>query len=358
MPVDMFSDTGTTQWTTLGNGIRGEVTTVAYAGGKQEVLVASGSMTLPDDTVATNVLKYTFSNSTWSAIGSGGDLPGPVTALEVNSGNENSIFAAGKTSDGASTFLSFWNGRSWKNQASTLQGSSSVSQLIMVPVQNQHSSNGVIEPDRVLMISGSLADSGFGVASSALFDGQNLMPFITALSATGAPASIASLFHSFTTFSFNRRRFLATGIVILISIAIAAGVVFFLALIGILWTLFAKRDNKVNATETDEDDDDSTRMRPSSLLEHINAATRTTILSVPQTSHEEKDVGRVPVLHRAESLERDSGTRGGTSEFVTARGALSDGGENGRPSLGRYSFERPEDPSIILNSRPASRGGR
>jgi hypothetical protein len=89
-------DTGTAQWTTLGNGILGEVTTVAYAGSKQEVLVASGSMTLPDNTAATNVLKYTFSNSTWSAIGSGGDLPGPVTALEVNSGNENSIFAAGK----------------------------------------------------------------------------------------------------------------------------------------------------------------------------------------------------------------------------------------------------------------------
>jgi hypothetical protein len=70
---------------------------------------------------------------------------------------------------------------------------------------------------------------------------------------------------------------LATGIVILISIAIAAGVVFFLALIGILWTLFSRRDDKIKY-EGAEEDDDSTQHRPSSLLEHINAATRSTIL--------------------------------------------------------------------------------
>lgn len=67
--------------------------------------------------------------------------------------------------------------------------------------------------------------------------------------------------------------------VILISIAIAAGVVFLLALIGILWTLFSRKDDHLNKYEAAEDeDDDSAHHRPSSLLEHINAATRTTIL--------------------------------------------------------------------------------
>ena len=73
--------------------------------------------------------------------------------------------------------------------------------------------------------------------------------------------------------------FLATGVVILISIAIGAGVVFLLALVGILWTLFSRKDDKLNKLDgTDNEDDDSTNHRPSSLLEHINAATRTTIL--------------------------------------------------------------------------------
>jgi len=72
--------------------------------------------------------------------------------------------------------------------------------------------------------------------------------------------------------------FLATGVVVLISIAIAAGIVFFLALVGILWTLFSRHDDKVRYDMTEENDDDSAHHRPSSLLEHINAATRTTIL--------------------------------------------------------------------------------
>lgn len=91
--------------------------------------------------------------------------------------------------------------------------------------------------------------------------------------------------------------FLATGVVILISIAIAAGVVFLLALIGILWTLFSRRDDKIKYDVTEDDDDDSTHHRPSSLLEHINAATRTTILGASSFSNynaekEEEKTGR------------------------------------------------------------------
>lgn len=78
---------------------------------------------------------------------------------------------------------------------------------------------------------------------------------------------------------------MATGIVILISIAISAGVVFLLALIGILWTLFSRRDDKVKYEPSEEEDDDSTQLRPSSLLEHINAATRTTILGTSPFSN-------------------------------------------------------------------------
>ena len=33
---------------------------------------------------------------TWTALGTPGQLPGPVTAVEVNGGNASSIFAAGR----------------------------------------------------------------------------------------------------------------------------------------------------------------------------------------------------------------------------------------------------------------------
>ena len=122
-------DTQAKQWFALGNGILGEVASVVYAGvsvallfwmmsmmtytGYQtnnEILIAAGAMSLPD--TPSYVAKYSFSNATWVAVGSGSDIPGPVEAVEVNNGNSSSLFAAGKSSDGTS-FLTFWDGVKW-----------------------------------------------------------------------------------------------------------------------------------------------------------------------------------------------------------------------------------------------------
>ncbi|KAJ3001333.1 hypothetical protein NUW54_g6493 [Trametes sanguinea] len=268
-------DTTNKQWSALGNGIQGDVSAVVYTGNKE--LIAAGSIALADNTHA-NVASYSLSNSTWAAVGNGGDIPGPVTAVEVNDGNESSIFAAGRSSDGSAPFLYFWNGKTWQSIGQGLQSSTDVSQLVMVPLQNTHDGNNVIESDRVLMVSGSISDSSFGNASSVLFDGQSFTPYIVSTSESGSPGAVSALFHSLASFSFTQRHFLATGVVILISIAIAAGIVFLLALIEILWTLFARRDDKVNTYDgADLDADDDSTHRPSSLLEHINAATRSTI---------------------------------------------------------------------------------
>ncbi|KAF9451250.1 hypothetical protein P691DRAFT_787446 [Macrolepiota fuliginosa MF-IS2] len=276
-------DTTSNQWNAPGAGISGQVATATYAGNNQEYLIVGGSLTVGGS--AASVAQFDLVNSTWTALGSSSSVPGPVTAIEVNGGNASSIFAAGRGSDGSNTFLTFWNGASWSILGTDLNASTAVSQLTMVPLQDTHAAQGVIESDRMLMISGSLADSSNGNASSVLFDGQTFIPYIVSTAASGQPGFIASLFHSFAKFSFVQRKFLATGVVILISIAIAAGVVFLLALIGILWTLFSRRDDKLKYDAAEEEDDDSTHHRPSSLLEHINAATRTTILGTSPFSN-------------------------------------------------------------------------
>ena len=137
--------------------------------------------------------------------------------------------------------------------------------------------------------------------------------------------------------------FLATGVVILISIAIAAGAVFLLALIGILWTLFSRRDDKFTKLDTTEDDDDSSlQHRPSSLLEHINAATRTTIL------------GTSPYSNYTPEKEEEKGNRDGLDQEVygadasnyvraetpsDAMGGTMAPEEASRPAHARYSFD-------------------
>ncbi|PCH43711.1 hypothetical protein WOLCODRAFT_153770 [Wolfiporia cocos MD-104 SS10] len=340
-------------WSALGNGIQGDVASVDYAGNNDDIIVAAGSIALADSMPA-NVAIFSIVNSTWAALGNGNDLPGPVTAVTVNDGNISSVFAAGRSTDNTTAFLYFWNGQTWSDVGSTLQPASDVSQLTMVPLQNTHTTNSIIQSDRVLMISGSLSDSSFGNASSALFDGESFIPYIVAATSSGSPGYIYGLIYSFSTFSFTQNHYLATGVVILISIAIAAGIVFLLALLGILWTLFSRRrDEKLNKfMPVDDEDDDSTR-RPSSLLEHINAATRTTIIGEPGPYYSQAEKEPETAGVAAASAEHDDPFGPDGSNYVRAETpseaiAGTMGEESGRPAFVRYAFEGTGEGEIPL----------
>ncbi|KZV86588.1 hypothetical protein EXIGLDRAFT_774480 [Exidia glandulosa HHB12029] len=332
------------QWHTLGNGIKGEVSSIVYAGDKRDTMLVGGSIVLSDGT-ASNVASYSVPNTTWTAVGGGQGIPGPVTALEVNNANVSSIFAAGKATDGSSAFLLHYDGSSWKPISTSFSADSTVAQLSMVPLSDTHPENDVIQQDRMLWIAGAMTSSSFGNASSVLFDGANYYPYLSTTSADGGPGFVSSLFHSFSTFNFNQRKFLATGIVILISIAIAAGIVFLLALIGILWTLFARRDDNSNLGYPVDDDDSSSVHRPSSLLAHINEATRKTILGVdddPFSGGEKAaaaaGVGAMAAHHHGseeDDYQDDDGYR--RAETPAVAGDFTD--DSNRPAHARYSFE-------------------
>jgi len=291
---------------------------------------------------------YTISNSTWQAVGLGADIPGPVEALEVNNGNSSKIFAAGRTSDGTS-FLSYWNGVKWSTLGSSFSSGTTVADLTMVPLTSTHSSNGIIEPDRVLMISGALSTTE-GNASSVLYDGQNLIPYIVSSRPSGTTGSVFSLFHSFPTFSFNQRKFLATGVVILISIAVAAGVVFLLSLIGILWALFSRKEDR-NKLDHSEEDDDSALHRPSSLLEHINAATRTTILGppTPYSAEREEEKTSSGSHNEPDPFGPDASNYMRSETPLDAMGGMM-AEEPSRPAHARYSFDGTGEGELALKA--------
>ncbi|THH30948.1 hypothetical protein EUX98_g3263 [Antrodiella citrinella] len=342
-------NTETKQWSALGNGIQGDVSTIGYAGSTLDTIIASGSIALADGNVS-NVAQYAIANGTWSAVGGPSLLPGPVTAMEVNDGNASSIFAAGRTFDGTSSFLSFWNGALWASVGPALTNTASeISQLVMVPLQNTHPSNGIVQSDRMLLISGSVTDPSFGNASSVLFDGSQFIPYIVSSSPSGSPGAVSSLIRSLSQFSFSQHHFLATGVVILISIAIAAGVVFLLALIGILWTLFSRRDDKLAKFDPAEaEDDDDSGHRPSSLLEHINAATRSTIMAGQSPfagMNSEKDADTTVAAGSRVGANSDPFGPDG-SNFARAEtpsdaivGGLANEEDMSRPAHARYSFD-------------------
>ena len=111
-----------------------------------------------------------------------------------------------------------------------------------------------------------------------------------------------------------------------------------LVLLGILWTLFARRGNDKVDYAVYDDDDESMHQRPSSLLEHINEATRTTILGAPagfdnSQKHEEELTSADPFAHEHDG---DDFQRAETPSV--AMGYVP-GEEQGRPAHARYSFD-------------------
>ncbi|CAE6438559.1 hypothetical protein ACGC1H_006973 [Rhizoctonia solani] len=330
------------QWSQLGSGIKGDVSSVAYAGSNAELLVVAGALTLDDGTPA-NVAQYSFDNSTWMSIGANG-VPGPVTALSVDNLNSSNIFAAGRASDGSAPFLIHWNGQQWSPISTDLSSATQVTQLAMVPVSDHHSSNSILEDDRVLFMSGSLASNSFGSVSTALFDGATVYPYISTVSTSGSAGFVSGLFYSISNFSFNAKKFLPRGVVILISIAIAAGIVFLLLLIGVLWAIFSRRDEQPQEEYVDQEgDDDSLHHRPSSLLEHINAATRNTIVGsiaggiFPGSEKSEKAVTPDPT----------DGTHAGEDEDGMGTGQMYND-PDGRVAHARYSFVPSGDGELPL----------
>ncbi|KAJ1304739.1 hypothetical protein OPQ81_005877 [Rhizoctonia solani] len=331
------------QWSQLGSGIKGDVSSVAYAGSNAELLIVAGALTLADGTAA-NVAQYSFDNFTWISVGGGNGIPGPVTALSVDNLNSSSIFAAGRTSDGSAPFLIHWNGQQWTTLTTNLSGTTEVTQLAMVPLSDPHAGNSVLEDNRVLFMSGSLASNSFGSVSTALFDGATVYPYVSTISTSGSAGFVSGLFYSISNFSFELRKFLPRGVVILISIAIAAGIVFLLLLIGVLWAIFARREDQPQEEYVDQEtDDDSLHHRPSSLLEHINAATRNTIIGSAAG-------GVFPGSEKAVTPDPTDGTHPGDDEDGMGTGqAYNDPDGEGRITRARYSFVPSGDGELPLD---------
>lgn len=129
---------------------------------------------------------------------------------------------------------------------------------------------------------------------------------------------------------------------------------FLLALIGILWTLLSRRDDKVARYENEDEDDDSIQHRPSSLLEHINAATRTTILGGQSPFHNfsaEKEEAAREGGGEGDPFEPDASNylRAATPSDAVI-GTMAAEEEGSRPAHARYSFDGSGEGELPLTA--------
>lgn len=293
------------------------------------MLVAAGSFVMPTGEIA-YAATYTFSDATWRPLN---NLPGPALAIAVDNKNASSIFAAGYSTSDSSPYLSQWNGNAWTAQNSSLLPGSIVSQLAFVPLQKEHSGTGLIERDRMLMMSGDLYLDSVGNATSALYDGSRSYPYLAGISSGGGLASASNLFWSESSFDFTIRRYLATGLVVLVAMAIATGLILLLILLFLLVGYCLRRKERKQPHQEMYNKDPADIDTASAV-----SSTHQNVLHTVQNAIEATLIGASPAaaIAAAKHRSRDS------AESRYAADESEEEEEGGRESTMRYDFDGPE----------------
>lgn len=126
-------------------------------------------------------------------------------------------------------------------------------------------------------------------------------------------------------------------------------------LVGVLWTLLAREGPVGTDPNVDEqDEDDQSLHRPSSLLAHINAATRTTIIGGATVGATVDSHGSDDYNTTQEHDHDGSGWRRSETPAVAAGGVSGEYGEEeeeiGRPAHARYSFDAGNEGELPLQT--------
>jgi uncharacterized protein YaiE (UPF0345 family) len=196
--------------------------------------------------------------------------------MSVDDLQVNSIFVAGRTTDGTRPFLVKWDGSRFNAIGDgELLPPSGISQLTFVPVNQARSGNDVMENNRLLVVSGALSMQSYGNVSCAFFDGSDWIPFLNAIDMSGQSGVVRGVTRSTEVLKFPNLHQLAVGLVILISIAIGLGIVFLLVLLGLIWALTRRRPKDKFSVPISASDDSIAHPenKPGSLLATLNAAT-------------------------------------------------------------------------------------
>lgn len=174
-------------WSQPGSGLSGSVSALIWKG--TNTLIVGGNLTV--NTIATSLALYDASKSQWTALnGAAEAIPGPVTALTP--ANDNAFWAAGKSTNG-SAFLVKYDGNYYHPFPDKFGPQSTIMGLSVLETRRAHASNDHLPNNMVLLVTGQLSIPSFGNASGALFNGNDMSPFILSTSGNG-PGSLSQLF--------------------------------------------------------------------------------------------------------------------------------------------------------------------
>ncbi|KAF3911790.1 hypothetical protein AA313_de0207122 [Arthrobotrys entomopaga] len=252
---------------------------IAYASAwtDSNTLVVGGDLKLNNSNVF--LATYKQSSSTWSVFPNVTEIPGPVTTIFTPLGEENNIYVGGNAN--GRPFIFRWDGAKWTNLGAGLGAGSILRDIEVFELSEAHPSNDLLTSSQILMASGSIILDSSPVNSSAvLFNGQTWTPFILTTNADGSPGSLgAFVSQSKHTFNTNAGK-LAVGLVVLVSLAIALGLIFLIVVIGILASYIRRRREgyvpaPTRVTPVPIPQDMTERVPPDQLFQGVGLASST-----------------------------------------------------------------------------------
>ncbi|KAK5172341.1 uncharacterized protein LTR77_003979 [Saxophila tyrrhenica] len=227
-----YYDASAQQWNTPGLGLEGTITAMFWSS-KTELILA-GDLTVGGKQTTMATYNSKQSQQTFTAYSGAGSLPGPISVLTPATSGYNEFWASGLSSDDNSPFLSHYMDGSW-SRINGLGDGSDIRGIQVMTLTSDHDSTNDIPKDEVLMLVGNINIPNYGNASAALFNGTDFEPFALTNKEDGTQGTIAHIFVSNPSALMKMGGGnLAVGFVVLIGLAIALGLIFFIVVAGIL----------------------------------------------------------------------------------------------------------------------------
>ncbi|BFZ62247.1 hypothetical protein YB2330_003334 [Saitoella coloradoensis] len=263
-PAVCFLDLQLLQWSAPTSGVSGDCEKVLFA--QEKKFVAAGNMTINGTSAL--VLEYDLGSNEWGEFANASTaLPGPVTSFVFDPKTENVFYLAGENTSSGGAYLEKWDGTQFTDLGSDLQSSSVIHTMRAVPLVGDSTSNGVLPSGYVLLIMGRLDLPNYGNVSAATFNGSAWQPYLISSTSDNVDGQIYVFIQEKSRAVPGAKHYMDRGFVILISLAIAVGIMLLLTTAGALAAYWRRRSE--GYVQAPSGEKNVTRIPPGSLFSDI-----------------------------------------------------------------------------------------
>ncbi|KAI7768515.1 hypothetical protein LZL87_000062 [Fusarium oxysporum] len=225
------------QWNRPGSELEGTVYSLLWLSKNQ--LVVGGDLR-GNGSDQRFLASWDANSESWSNFPGSEDIPGPVAVISPGSIDYDQLWVAGTSLKDDSVFVMKYDGEKWHTAGPSLSSETIIRGLQVFSVTEDHEAADLLDKNQVLMLTGSIDITDFGVASAAIFNGTTYQPYAMTIKAGDGPGTIAGIFTQRDSF-FKEEKHMALGFVVLIGLAIALGLMLLLVLCGIILDRIRKK---------------------------------------------------------------------------------------------------------------------